>query len=113
VLNPTLVIVGGEGAKFLDLLLPALRDALEAHCFDGLFADVELVVEPWGDDAWARGAAGLMLEEFFHPPEDREIHDAPPRRHGRPVRPASFALPPVDYARKTGEQHIDVERSES
>ena len=23
--------------------------------------------EPWGDDAWARGAASLMLEELFRP----------------------------------------------
>ena len=112
VLNPTLVIVGGEGAKFLDLLLPALSDALETHCFDGLFADVELVVEPWEDDAWARGAAGLMLDEFFHPSEDHELPHLPPRRRGRPVRPASFALPPIDQARKTGEQPFGVERSD-
>jgi N-acetylglucosamine repressor len=112
VLNPTLVILGGEGAKFLDLLLPALSDALETHCFDGLFADVELVVEPWGDDAWARGAAGLMLDEFFHPSDDREQPDLPPRRRGRPVRPASFTLPPVDHVRKTVEQQIGVERSD-
>jgi predicted NBD/HSP70 family sugar kinase len=112
VLNPTLVIVGGEGAKFLDLLLPALSDALEAHCFDGLFADVELAVEPWGDDAWARGAAGLMLDEFFHPQEDREQHSAPPRRRGRPVRPASFVLPPIVDVRNPGEQQPGIERSD-
>lgn len=66
VLNPTRVIVGGEGVHTLDLLLEPLRSTLATHCFDGLFDDLDLVVEPWGDDAWARGAAGLMLDELFH-----------------------------------------------
>jgi len=66
VLNPTRVIVGGEGVHTLDLLLEPLRTTLDTHCFDGLFADLDLIVEPWGDDAWARGAAGLMLDELFH-----------------------------------------------
>ncbi len=66
VLNPTRVIVGGEGIHTLDLLLEPLRETLDTHCFDGLFEDLDLVVEPWGDDAWARGAAGLMLDELFH-----------------------------------------------
>jgi predicted NBD/HSP70 family sugar kinase len=70
VFNPTLLIVGGEGVQVLDLLMPATEAALTAHCFDGLFADLHLVVEPWGDDAWARGAASLMLDEFFRPDLD-------------------------------------------
>ena len=70
VFNPTLLIVGGEGVQTLDLLLDPLAAALAANCFDGFFADLRLVVEPWGDDAWARGAAGLMLDEFFRPDLD-------------------------------------------
>ena len=35
--------------------------------FPGFSEQLQLVVEPWGDDAWARGAAGLMLEEVFSP----------------------------------------------
>lgn len=66
VLNPSRVLVGGEGVEMLDLLLEPMRAALTAHCFDGLFADLDLIVEPWGDDAWARGAAGLVLDELFH-----------------------------------------------
>ena len=66
VLNPTRVIVGGEGVHRIDLLLEPMREALSRHCFDGLADDLDLVVEPWGDDAWARGAAGLMLDELFH-----------------------------------------------
>ena len=93
-LNPTLVIVGGEGAHFLDLLFPELHETLSRHCFADLFEGVELVAEPWGDDAWARGAAGLMLDEFFHPPNSRDLaEERPQRRGGRPVRPAALAFP--------------------
>lgn len=71
VLNPRRIIVGGEGAAWLEFMAQPLRDTLAAHCFDGLFADLDLVVEPWDDEAWARGAAGLMLDELFHAPLDR------------------------------------------
>jgi N-acetylglucosamine repressor len=93
ILNPTLIIIGGEATPFLDLLLPSVRAALAEHCFADLFNDVDLVVEPWGDDAWARGAAVLMLDDFFHPPEP----DAQPETDGagrRRSRPSSFSLPP-------------------
>ncbi|CAN5530568.1 ROK family protein [soil metagenome] len=71
-LNPTRVIVGGEGVHSLDLLLDPMRASLETHCFDGLYDDLELIVEPWGDDAWARGAAGLVLDELFHARLERD-----------------------------------------
>lgn len=67
IFNPPLLVVGGEGTRALDLLFEPLQDALKANCFDGFFEDMRLVVEPWGDDAWARGAASLMLEELFRP----------------------------------------------
>jgi N-acetylglucosamine repressor len=97
VINPTLVIVGGEGAHFLDLLFPELHKTLSRHCFADLFEGVELVVEPWGDDVWARGAAGLMLDEFFHPPSSRDTgaEERPQRRGGRTVRPPTLAFPPL------------------
>ncbi|MGA7729667.1 MAG: ROK family protein [Chloroflexia bacterium] len=67
IFNPPLLVVGGEGTQTLDLMLEPLQEALRANCFDGFFDDLRLVVEPWGDDAWARGAASLMLEELFRP----------------------------------------------
>lgn len=65
--NPPLLIVGGEGAYVLDLLRGPLEETLRAHAFDGFFEQLRLVAEPWGDDAWARGAASLMLEELSRP----------------------------------------------
>jgi N-acetylglucosamine repressor len=76
-LNPTRVIVGGEGVQTLDVMLPSMRESMAAHCFDGLFDDLDLVVEPWGDDAWARGAAGLVLDELFHARLDLSDDGAP------------------------------------
>jgi len=71
VLNPTLIILSGEGTRFIDLLMPTLRDALAEHSFNHFFDDVRLVVEPWGDDVWARGAAALALDDYFHPADVR------------------------------------------
>jgi N-acetylglucosamine repressor len=82
VLNPTRVIVGGEGVQMLDLLIDPMRETLAENCFDGLFDDLDLVIEPWGDEAWARGAAGLMLDELFHARLDRQVV-AGGDRHGR------------------------------
>ncbi|GAB4215420.1 MAG: ROK family protein [Roseiflexaceae bacterium] len=64
--NPPLIIIGGEGVRGLMPVFETLRETLAAHCFNGFFTDLRLVAEPWGDDAWARGAASLMLEEMFH-----------------------------------------------
>jgi predicted NBD/HSP70 family sugar kinase len=66
-LNPRLVILAGEGTRGGPYLLPALREALEAAAFDGVADELELVIEPWDDEAWARGAASLLLGELFQP----------------------------------------------
>jgi predicted NBD/HSP70 family sugar kinase len=77
IFNPPLLIVGGEGASAADLFLDPLRESLERHSFDGFFNDLKLVVEGWGDDAWARGAAGLMIEEMFRPSLYRDEEHRP------------------------------------
>lgn len=71
-LNPSVIIVGGEGARAGHLMLAAFQRALDAYCFGRLREDVRIVVEPWGDDGWARGAASLLLSEMFQPALHRE-----------------------------------------
>ena len=78
IFNPPLLVVGGEGTRARDLLIEPLQAALRAHCFDGFYEDLRLVIEPWGDDAWARGAASLMLEELFRPDLYRDDRDRAP-----------------------------------
>ena len=67
VLNPKLVVLAGEGTRGCPFQLAAMREAMDAASFDGIADDLELVVEPWDDEAWARGAASLLLGELFQP----------------------------------------------
>lgn len=65
VFAPTMVILGGEGMRNAEYLLPQVKAALDSYVFGGLADDLELVVDTWGDDAWARGAAGLAAARFL------------------------------------------------
>jgi predicted NBD/HSP70 family sugar kinase len=67
VLNPALIIIGGEGTRAGSLVSDPFQAVLRAHCFNSLADDLRVVTEPWGDDAWARGAASLLLSELFRP----------------------------------------------
>ena len=61
--NPTLVIVAGEGVAFHDLLRPALDDALAHHAFSTAGTDCTVQIDLVNDDLWARGAACLVIRE--------------------------------------------------
>lgn len=67
VLNPALVVIGGEGTGAGSLIIDPFQAALREHCFNDLYADMRVSIEPWGDEAWARGAASLLLGELFQP----------------------------------------------
>ncbi len=62
---PTLIILGGEGLRNAPYFLPHVGPALERHAFGGLADGLDLHVDTWGDDAWARGAAGLAAARFL------------------------------------------------
>lgn len=67
-LNPQLIVLSGEGLLAGRWRLEPLRAALRAHVFNGLADELEFVVEPLGDEAWARGAACVVLGELFRSP---------------------------------------------
>jgi len=77
VLNPSLIIIGGEGTRAGALVIEPFQAALRANCFDGLCDDLRVVTEPWGDEAWARGAASLLLSELFQPALRRGEEERP------------------------------------
>ena len=64
-LNPELIVVGGEGVRLGDGFFDPMREALYAHAFNGLTSDLTVFVDAWGDDAWARGAASLAVQRAF------------------------------------------------
>ncbi len=72
ILNPQLVIVGGEGVRAGEWRFDPMREAIRAHAFDGLANDLNIVIEPAGDETWARGAACVVLGELFKSPVQRE-----------------------------------------
>ncbi|MFN8622915.1 MAG: ROK family transcriptional regulator [Chloroflexota bacterium] len=75
VTDPQRVIVSGEGVRLGPSYLAALRAAFEER--QPAEGALELVVEPWGDEAWARGAATLVLRELFHPAHLRDEGSPP------------------------------------
>lgn len=68
ILNPELVVISGEGTIAGDFRLKPLIDCFEHFAFDGLRDDVQIVVEPTDDKAWARGAASLVISKVFESP---------------------------------------------
>jgi predicted NBD/HSP70 family sugar kinase len=81
-LNPERLIVSGEGTR----LGPAFFDVMEAVIRETAFANVgaelDIVVQPWGDDVWAVGAATLVLRELFSLRVGEEPQSLPQRLAG-------------------------------
>jgi len=68
VFNPALIIITGEGVRAGALLFGPMRETILRCVFDGLVEDTEVVVQEWGDEAWAWGAASLVLQEIYKSP---------------------------------------------
>jgi len=78
ILNPQLVIVAGEGVRAGEWRLQPMREAIVEHSFNGLADELEIVIEPSGDETWARGAACLVLGRLFASPLHETIAAAVP-----------------------------------
>jgi predicted NBD/HSP70 family sugar kinase len=68
-LNPELIIISGEGVRMGEFLLGPMRAAMPQHMFGQLAEGLQVKIEPVSDDAWARGAASLVLNKIFSVPE--------------------------------------------
>jgi predicted NBD/HSP70 family sugar kinase len=68
-LNPELVVLGGESAMLTDEFVTALRPKIDEHTFGGLADSFDIQLDEWRSDptAWARGAASLAMEHIFDP----------------------------------------------
>lgn len=66
--NPARVLISGEGVRYGKVFFKPLRQALQANIMPALLGDTEVRIDPWGDDAWAVGAASLVLRDLFVSP---------------------------------------------
>ncbi|HUS17420.1 MAG TPA: ROK family transcriptional regulator [Chloroflexia bacterium] len=72
IFNPQMIVLAGEGLRAGDARLAPMRDVMQHHVFNGLAQDVQLIIEPAGDETWARGAACVVLGELFKHPIHRD-----------------------------------------
>lgn len=71
--NPKKIIISGEGTREGDLLFIPMKESIRQNTMPGLFDPNIIEIAPWGDDAWARGAAGLVLRELFESPIHKKV----------------------------------------
>ena len=71
--NPKKIIISGEGTREGDFLFNPMKESIQQNTMPGLFDPNIVQIAPWGDDAWARGAAGLVLREVFESPIHKKI----------------------------------------
>jgi predicted NBD/HSP70 family sugar kinase len=61
VIDPEVVVIGGEAVSFGEALLAPLRAAMGAHTF----RTPSPLLPDWEDNSWARGAAALVTQKLF------------------------------------------------
>lgn len=71
--NPKKIIISGEGTREGDFLFIPMKESIRQNTMPGLFDPDTVEIIPWGDDAWARGAAGLVLREVFESPIHKQV----------------------------------------
>jgi glucokinase-like ROK family protein len=70
--SPNLIIISGEGVRAGDWLFKPMRSSIERNAMPSLSEATEIRIDAWDDDAWARGAASLVLKELFETPMHSE-----------------------------------------
>ncbi|MBN9346821.1 MAG: ROK family transcriptional regulator [Devosia sp.] len=81
--DPEVLVLGGEGVRFLPYFKKAMTGEFERLAFG---EKRRIDVHEWNDDAWTRGAAGLVVQQFFN-------FDVPPG--ASPIRAAEGEAEPV------------------
>jgi predicted NBD/HSP70 family sugar kinase len=67
-LNPELLIICGEGTALGSPFIEPIVSAVREQTFADLGRQLEIKIQSWGDEAWAVGAATLVLRESFNLP---------------------------------------------
>jgi hypothetical protein len=61
--DPEVLVLGGEGVRFMPYFKKAMTGEFERLAFGNRR---RIDVHEWNDDAWTRGAAGLVVQQFFN-----------------------------------------------
>ena len=61
IIDPEVIVGGGEAVSFGDYLFEPMRDSLRRHA---MWAPPPITPD-WADDSWARGAAALATQRLF------------------------------------------------
>jgi predicted NBD/HSP70 family sugar kinase len=78
ILNPQLLIINDEAVGGGRWYFEPMETALRTHAFDGLADSLRVMIEPGGNEIWARGAACVVLSALFTATVQQ--HDAVPLR---------------------------------
>jgi glucokinase len=70
ILNPAVIVLGGDLIAAQDLLIPAIQRELHRHCPPRMIAGLELKASTLGHDSGLRGAASLA---FNHAVQDERL----------------------------------------
>ena len=68
IVNPSRVVLSGEGVIASDLLMDHLAAALDRHTFANVAGIPEIVTRPLSDETWAKGAAANVLRHLISRP---------------------------------------------
>ena len=71
ILNPSKIILSGQGVRAGDLMFAPMRTVVAEQCNPALHDATEIIVHKWQDTDWARGAASLVLQELYKTPFEK------------------------------------------
>jgi len=67
-LNPELLVVCGEGTELGHTFFEPFAATVQERTFPALGRELDIKIQQWGNQAWAIGAATLVLRELFSLP---------------------------------------------
>ena len=71
ILNPELVVLNGEALRLGQPYLGPMEAVLREHAFAGMGESLRIIIEPGGNEVWARGAACVVLSSLFSSAKQR------------------------------------------
>ncbi len=71
ILNPSKIILSGQGVRAGDLMFAPMRAVVAEQCNPALHDATEIIIHKWQDTDWARGAASLVLQELYKTPFEK------------------------------------------